>query len=103
MTPNVSVRVFFKGLFRSFEYASPVVFTASKEEKYTTLPQRQHHVFRDPFSDITKHLNGIVFENELLGNLKTISREEWHLARDVTNLLFVYKLTNKSAHTQSRV
>lgn len=50
-----------------------------------------------------KTADQIVFKHELMGNLKTASRYEWHHARDVTNLLFVYKLTNKSAHTQSRV
>lgn len=48
---------FLKGLFRCFEYASPVVFTASAVEKETAPPQRRRcgaAFFRDPSSDVTK-------------------------------------------------
>lgn len=46
-----------------------------------------------------KHLNEAVLKHQL----GEIWSSGWRVARDVTNLLFVYKLTNKSVHTQSRV
>lgn len=56
------------------------------------------NILPDQSSVVTKHLNETYPEI-----LRPHPGDEWRPARDVTNSLFVYMLTNKSVHTQCRV